>query len=408
MAGVTVWASLISVFFVSSAFAQDCSANNDFGIVYDGLLTFGVAKSTGICSCLGGYSTTGGGAFGTLSSTSTFTAGGPSTFNGSVTVAGGLTVNSASGVTINTGGLNVAGASTFGQVFATSFVDRANNAFLLVPSGTSVLNTVTAGAVTTSGGLTVNSASGVTINTGGLAVAGTSTFSAPVAVSRLAGPQSDHDLMVNAGTSWMKMHASITPGAWNPLSQSGDHALLFSDGPIGTGNLVIAPWTNSAYGLRFTGATGRLGVNTASPTATLDVNGNAKVASSISAQSVTTANQRAWYTPDPRPGCPDAGYPVGATLMNQTITLVTSAYVMTTATMIRLWAGRADLYIYVDGMNYANCIAYTDSSTWQSCSVTWAGQLSAGDHVISLKHMYAAAPNGITDSTASPWGCRTS
>ncbi len=55
-------------------------------------------------------------------------------------------------------------------------------------------------------------------------------------------------------------------GGNNPITQTGDQAIIFSDGtfPGGNGNLVIAPWSNVLSGIRIT-STGNVGIGTSSP-----------------------------------------------------------------------------------------------------------------------------------------------
>jgi hypothetical protein len=64
--------------------------------------------------------------------------------------------------------------------------------------------------------------------------------------------------------------------AWTGLQQSNDQSIIFRGTAVNTGSLVIAPWSNYAYGLRIT-STGGTGVNTATPSQALDVNGNINV-----------------------------------------------------------------------------------------------------------------------------------
>ena len=75
-------------------------------------------------------------------------------------------------------------------------------------------------------------------------------------------------------------------GMSNPLVQAGDKAIIFSAGSIGTGNLTIAPWSASNFGIRITN-TGNVGIGTSNPTFTLDVNGNGRVTGSFSKGSGT-------------------------------------------------------------------------------------------------------------------------
>lgn len=61
-------------------------------------------------------------------------------------------------------------------------------------------------------------------------------------------------------------------GCSNGITQIGDTTMIFTQGTIGTGNLVIAPWASGVKGLRMT-ADGTVGIGKAVPTSTLDVDG---------------------------------------------------------------------------------------------------------------------------------------
>ncbi len=65
---------------------------------------------------------------------------------------------------------------------------------------------------------------------------------------------------VNADTLWVGQQgqsslafvSDLGSGGYNSISQSGDAGLIFSNGSMNTGNLVIAPWANTAAGIRIT------------------------------------------------------------------------------------------------------------------------------------------------------------
>ena len=75
---------------------------------------------------------------------------------------------------------------------------------------------------------------------------------------------SDSNDGINAtnGTSWMRLLPGTTgAGSYNPIITAGDNALIFTDGSSGTGNLVIAPWSTSAGGIKISG-NGNVGIGT--------------------------------------------------------------------------------------------------------------------------------------------------
>jgi hypothetical protein len=84
---------------------------------------------------------------------------------------------------------------------------------------------------------------------------------------------------VLSGTStdnhWVKLYSSLAVGAWNPIVQPGDQALIYSGAGMGTGGFVLAPWAGYS-GLRMDNA-GNVGLGAASPSEKLEVNGNVKL-----------------------------------------------------------------------------------------------------------------------------------
>jgi hypothetical protein len=88
-----------------------------------------------------------------------------------------------------------------------------------------------------------------------------------------------------SGLGWMDIHNSLGAGAYNPIVSSGDKGIIFSnvtgaEPGTSTGNLVIAPWSSSACGIRIN-SFGEVLVATSSRTGTasqrLQVDGGAYV-----------------------------------------------------------------------------------------------------------------------------------
>lgn len=85
----------------------------------------------------------------------------------------------------------------------------------------------------------------------------------------------------NSTTGFLKMMPNtMAVGAFNPLTQAGDGGIIFgstqqTSGSNTTFGFVLAPWHHSAFGMRMDTA-GNIGINKATPTAPLDVNGNIK------------------------------------------------------------------------------------------------------------------------------------
>ncbi|MBI4931301.1 MAG: tail fiber domain-containing protein, partial [Bacteroidetes bacterium] len=72
------------------------------------------------------------------------------------------------------------------------------------------------------------------------------------------------------GTRFMNiMPGTVWAGAYNPLTQANDNAVIFSGG-----NLLLAPWSGSAFGVKITTG-GLVGINRLPVTNVLEVNGDA-------------------------------------------------------------------------------------------------------------------------------------
>jgi hypothetical protein len=66
---------------------------------------------------------------------------------------------------------------------------------------------------------------------------------------------------------------ATNPGSFNGLVGTNEKAMIFTDGNKETGNLVIGPHSDSAFGIKVM-SNGRVGIGVASPGYTLDVNGS--------------------------------------------------------------------------------------------------------------------------------------
>ena len=70
-------------------------------------------------------------------------------------------------------------------------------------------------------------------------------------------------------------------------------------------------------------------------------------------------------------------------------------FVYITSDMIRLFNGRADLSLFVDGVLNDRALTFTPVKAWDDAHVGWAGPLSAGSHTVVVQ-----SPN-----VADAWGC---
>jgi len=87
-----------------------------------------------------------------------------------------------------------------------------------------------------------------------------------------------------SGYGYIDIHNRLGAGAYNPITQSDDKAIIFTDGTAGTGNFIIAPWSSSAAGVRITNS-GNVLIGTGTTTGTasqpLQVTGGAYISGNV-------------------------------------------------------------------------------------------------------------------------------
>jgi hypothetical protein len=125
------------------------------------------------------------------------------------------------------------------------------------------------------------------------------------------------------------------------------------------------------------------------------INGNLFVSGTFRGTNIRTI-----YTNDERPGCPNPTTNGTTPLINQTFTLYTTSQVYVTASNIRFYSGRADLNLVLDGNVVATGISFTETVNWVSLSLSWAGQLAPGNHLLQQFPVQMPWSNGI-----GIWGC---
>jgi len=57
-------------------------------------------------------------------------------------------------------------------------------------------------------------------------------------------------IRADSANGWLQIVPSPTPGTFSSIVQANDKSIIFTNGTINTGNLVIAPWNNFGGGLR--------------------------------------------------------------------------------------------------------------------------------------------------------------
>eukprot|EP01116_Phalansterium_solitarium_P021328 TRINITY_DN6588_c0_g1_i1.p1 TRINITY_DN6588_c0_g1~~TRINITY_DN6588_c0_g1_i1.p1 ORF type:complete len:445 (+),score=51.51 TRINITY_DN6588_c0_g1_i1:362-1696(+) len=403
-----------------------CGAMPDYRVLQNGSTAFSISHSNGSCMCSGSLTTPASGVFGQrVSSTElhvadTAVVAGASTFGGTALFRGGALFEA---------GIGIAGSAVINGTLAVNGAVQINGASGLVvnaggvavTSGTlSVAGLSVLGAVTSSGGVTVESPAGVAINGGGLRVEGISVFgqinqtanttaflNAGVNLLRDAGESANPDLRIAADKHWLHFHTHLQVGNWNPLTRPGDHGVYFSDGAQNTGSLVVGPWTTAIAGFRMN-SNGSVSIGKQAdpaPGTRLDVNGNVNVDGRL-----TTSNMRTIFTSDPRPRgtvgqCIPASQGDTAQLFNQTFVLTTPAYVSVTASMIRWFVGRADLRLFADGVEVVTSLTRTEVLAWAQATLSWAGLLAAGNHTLDLRPGYCENVTNVQVPCGQIWGC---
>jgi hypothetical protein len=78
---------------------------------------------------------------------------------------------------------------------------------------------------------------------------------------------------LDSGIHRIQFYTALNPGNYSGLTGTNDKAIIFTDGSLDTGNLVIGPHSGSAFGIKVM-SNGRVGIGVASPGYTLDVNGS--------------------------------------------------------------------------------------------------------------------------------------
>jgi hypothetical protein len=197
---------------------------------------------------------------GTATSTSTTT--------GAITVAGGAGIGGA--LYVNTTSY-IFGA----QILTTATVNNFVSGVSSLTAGTDTRvststgavtfwNTSTLQSVTNRGWTTTNVinitnstaastiASGALIVSGGVGVAGTVYASQLWGANQAGAASSNIDIRAGNGNWNISFLARAGAGNYNPVVQADDSLLYWTTGSQGTGNLVLAPWSSTATGVRIT------------------------------------------------------------------------------------------------------------------------------------------------------------
>jgi hypothetical protein len=162
------------------------------------------------------------------------------TVNGNETVTGDLTASELiSTVATGTAPLKVTSTTQVANLNASLLGGKASGAFAQLAVANTFIGTQTVkGALNIGTGVAQNAAAAI-----------------------VAAGSDSHNL---------SLYPSLQVADYNGIVQAGDEALIYSNGTVGSGGLVLAPWSDATSGLRMDG-NGHVGIGTSSPTQALDL-----------------------------------------------------------------------------------------------------------------------------------------
>merc|ERR1712032_1455578 len=91
----------------------------------------------------------------------------------------------------------------------------------------------------------------------------------------------------------------------------------------------------------------------------------------------------AYQTPDSRSGCPRS-QGANSALITKKVTVSEDSYIVATGHMIRLYKGRADLYLNLNNKRVDYSLTYTPSRQWKDTQVYWVGSIKKGSHTFTV------------------------
>jgi hypothetical protein len=187
------------------------------------------------------------------------------------------------GATLNNAIINNATLNSPTWTYATLTNATLANPMLTNPQFNTATNFTTVSAAPINGeflpaantlAFATNNSERLRITSGGNLLIGTTTDSlARITVQRSAGANYIGEMYGSDGTQWWMINSNAGGGSYNPLSTAGDHALIYTNGTVDTGSLLIAPWSNSNKGIKIL-STGNVGIATTSAPLTLTVSGD--------------------------------------------------------------------------------------------------------------------------------------
>ena len=97
---------------------------------------------------------------------------------------------------------------------------------------------------------------------------------------------------------------------------------------------------------------------------------------------------------DNRRGCPPR-HAANRAFLQKEFVAAGNSWLVAQGHVMRSYAGRADLVLYVDGQAKDYTLTYTSLRAWEDASVFWMGYVGAGKHRVHLQ-----------SPQANIWGCQ--
>ena len=98
---------------------------------------------------------------------------------------------------------------------------------------------------------------------------------------------SDQVLKITDNNNWVSLNSSLGKGNYNPLVNDNDKGIIFTDGQLETGSLVIGPHSAESNGLKINNK-GNIGVGKQPSDNKLDINGNVGIDGNLTFNNIST------------------------------------------------------------------------------------------------------------------------
>ena len=79
---------------------------------------------------------------------------------------------------------------------------------------------------------------------------GTTTTGNKLSITRNSGAQTQGEIYATDSNQWIRINTNQTAGSYNPMVQTSDSTLIYSNGTVGYGGFTIGQWSGNNVGLR--------------------------------------------------------------------------------------------------------------------------------------------------------------